>query len=62
MLFKKYNSNFNIISKYDSNIKKANNLDEFLLLFNKRNSYILFESFIINNIDYYIILWERLHS
>ena len=61
ILYKKYNDNKTLLSKYYPNINYSNKKD-LLHYINNNKSYVLFEDINLSNIDYYCVLWESIFS
>lgn len=59
-LIDKYNNNYNIIKNY-LKLKPIVNKNDFLNILNKKKSIFLFEDIDLNNLNFYLIIWENLH-
>lgn len=60
-LIEKYNYNYNII-KNSIDIVPLKSKKDFINLLSRKKSIFLFEEIDLNNLYFYLIIWENLHS
>lgn len=59
VLFKRYKFNYNIVKKYINIIPY--NKSSILSILNKKKSIFLFEEIDLDNINFYLVIWQDLH-